>query len=153
MTNRYSAKLYAKADRLQSFEDNLFSIMQAIIESKENVIVSAIANDQLYRRGINGAGVRIKDYAPYHPMTIAIKQAKGQPTNRVTLRDTGAFHKSMYLVADSEGFYVDATDDKTELLENKYGDKIMTLTGDNIQRLLQSHVRKELLKRLKKALR
>jgi len=38
-------------------------------------------------------------YANY---TISIKKAKGQPTNKVTLKDTGEFYDSMELESDSQ---------------------------------------------------
>lgn len=54
------------------------------------------AEEQLFEQGINRLGVDIMDYAPYSPLTIAIKEEKGQPTNRVTLRDTGDFEASFF---------------------------------------------------------
>lgn len=54
------------------------------------------AEEQLYEQGINRLGVDIMDYAPYSPVTIEIKKALGQPTNRVTLRDEGDFESSFF---------------------------------------------------------
>ena len=90
---------------------------------------------------------------PYTAKTIQNKKRKGQPTTRVTLRDTGAFHKSMFVVFDSEGFYVTASDEKTEELVKKYGEEIFRLTNKNFTRIVRSHIRKELVKRLKRAMR
>lgn len=127
--------------------------LEDIIRKKEDVIVSAIKDDQLYRRGINGDGKKIMSYAPYTPYTIRIKQKKGQPTTRVTLCDTEDFYNSMYLVIDDDGFYITADDWKTEELKAKYGDKIFRLTNDNFNRILRSHIRKELTKKLKSTIR
>lgn len=150
---RYNASLRNLEYRLRAFKDNLPYMLEDIIREKEDVIVSAIANDQLYRRGINGKGKKIMEYAPYAKRTIKIKKEKGQPTTRVTLRDTGDFHKSMFVVFDSEGFYVTASDDKTEKLIAKYGDEIFRLTDKNFTRIIRSHVRKELVKRIKRAVK
>lgn len=149
---RYNATIRNLEYRLRKFKDNLPIYLQEIIQDKESIIVSAIADDQLYRRGINGRGEKIMSYAPYKPSTIAIKRKKGQPTTRVTLRDTGDFHKSMYVVADSEGFYITADDEKTPELIAKYGEEIFRLTDKNFTRILRSHIRKELVKRIKKAI-
>lgn len=148
---RYNAALRNLEYRLRAFKDSLPMLLEGIIRDKEDVIVSAIADDQLYRRGINGRGEKIMDYMPYAPRTIQNKKRKGQPTTRVTLRDTGAFHESMYVVFDSEGFYVTASDEKTPLLVEKYGESIFRLTDKNLTRILRSHIRKELVKRLKQA--
>jgi len=150
---RYNATLRNLEYRLRAFKDNLPMYLEDIVRDKEDVIVSAIADDQLYRRGINGRGEKIMSYMPYTAKTIQNKKRKGQPTTRVTLRDTGAFHESMYVVFDSEGFYITASDEKTEELVKKYGEEIFRLTDKNFTRIVRSHIRKELVKRLKQAIR
>lgn len=150
---RYNATLRNLEYRLRAFKDNLPMYLEDIIRDKEDAIVSAIADDQLYRRGINGRGEKIMSYMPYTAKTIQNKKRKGQPTTRVTLRDTGAFHKSMFVVFDSEGFYITASDEKTEELIKKYGEEIFRLTDKNFTRIVRSHIRKELVKRLKRAIR
>lgn len=153
MVKRYNASIRNLQYRLRQFKDSLPELLEDIIMSKEDVIVSAIVNNQLYRRGINGRGEKIMDYAPYALSTIKKKKKKGQPTTRVTLRDTGEFHESMYLIVDSEGFYVTSSDDKTKYLIKKYGENIFRLTDDNFNRILRSHIKKELIKQLKKAIK
>ena len=72
---RYNATLRNLEYRLRSFKDSLPMLLEDIVRDKEDVIVSAIADDQLYRRGINGRGEKIMDYMPYKPKTIQIKKA------------------------------------------------------------------------------
>lgn len=150
---KYNATLRNIEYRLRKFKDYLPSMLEDIIMQKEDAIVSAIADDQLYRRGITGKGRKIMSYAPYTPYTIRIKKQKGQPTTRVTLRDTGAFHSSMFIVFEADGFYITASDEKTQALIAKYGEEIFALTNKNFTRIIRSHVRKELVKRIKKAAR
>lgn len=73
---RYNATLRNLEYRLRSFKDSLPMLLEDIVRDKEDVIVSAIADDQLYRRGINGRGEKIMDYMPYKPKTIQIKKKK-----------------------------------------------------------------------------
>lgn len=150
---RYNASLKNLEYRLRAFKDSLPTLLEDIIHDKEDVIVSAIANDQLYRRGITGMGEKIMSYMPYKPKTIKVKKKKGQPTTRVTLRDTGAFHKAMHVVFDSEGFYITSDDEKMVYLVKKYGQEIFRLTNENFNRILRSHIRKELVRRLKKTIK
>lgn len=150
---RYNATLRNLEYRLRIFKNSLPTLLEDIVRSKEDVIVSAIADDQLYRRGINGKGEKIMDYAPYAARTIENKKRKGQPTTRVTLRDTGDFHRSMHVIFDSEGFYITSDDEKAKYLVKKYGGEIYRLTDKNFTRIIRSHVRKELVKRLKQAIR
>jgi hypothetical protein len=80
-------------NRVNTFNDGLTSglIIRDIIDDGMTTafIIDANAEEQLFEQGINRLGVDIMDYRPYTPLTIAIKEEKGQPTNRVTLRDEG----------------------------------------------------------------
>lgn len=71
-------------------------IISNIIYENEAYIVDMNAEEQLYEQGVNNLGVSIMDYRPYSEITIEIKKAKGQPTNRVTLRDEGDFESSFF---------------------------------------------------------
>ena len=138
--------------RLRKFKDSLGSILEDVIRSKEDIIVSAVADDQLFRRGITGRGVKISSYAPYAQRTIEAKKKKGQPTTRVTLRDTGKFHKAMHIIYDSGGLRITSDDKKTPELVEKYGADIFRLTDKNLNRILHVHIRRELIKQLKQQL-
>lgn len=146
---KYNATLRNLEYRLRAFKEHLPSMLEDIILDKEDVITSAIADDQLYRRGITGKEVKIASYAPYAESTIKKKKKKGQPTTRVTLRDTGDFHKATFIVFESDGFYVTSEDYKTPFLIKKYGDEIFRLSDKNLTRIIKSHIRKELIKRIK----
>ena len=151
--NRFNTTLRNLEYRLRLFKDSLPELLEDIVRDKEDVIISAITKDQLYRRGVNGQDKKIMDYMPYRQSTIRKKKKKGQPTTRVTLKDTGEFYKSMFVVFDSEGFYITSKDDKTKYLVKKYGEAIFRLTDKNLTRILRLHIRKELVKRLKRAIR
>src|SRR5678815_2088962 len=60
----------------------------------------------------------------YTPLTVAIKNAKGQPSDRVTLRDEGDFQQEMF--AETKQFPVEimSTNWKEAKLIRKYGDRI-----------------------------
>lgn len=151
--NRFNTTLRNLEYRLRAFKDNLPELLEEVVRDKEDVIIATITNNQLFRRGINGRGEKIMDYMPYRTSTIRKKQKKDQPTTRVTLKDTGDFYKSMFVVFDSDGFYITSNDDKAKYLVKKYGNTIFRLTDKNLTRILRSHIRKELVKRIKRAAR
>lgn len=151
--SRYNATIRNLTYRLRKFRDDLPDVLEDAVREKEDVIVSAVADDQLYRRGITGTGVKISSYAPYSQVTKGIKQRKRQPYTRVTLRDTGKFHRGMYVVFDSEGFYVTSSDSKTEKLRKRYGGEIFRLTDANLTRVLRVHVRRVIERKLRQATR
>ena len=149
---RYNATLRNLEYRLRAFKDYFPELLENAVMEKEDVIVKAIQN-QLYQRGINGKGVKIWDYAPYRPYTIEYKKFMGQPHTRVTLKDTGEFYAGMYVVFDSDGFYVTSSDPKTEKLVNKYGAEIFRLTNSNLTRIVRVHLRRNIIKEIKQIIR
>lgn len=138
--------------RVAEFNDGLTSglYIQNIILENEAFIVDLNAEVQLYERGENALGVSISDYMPYQPLTIQIKREKGQPTNRVTLRDEGDFESSFFIEADGEKFEIKAGDWKTEGLIKKYGRQILGLTTENLQIVINDYVFPELLEKAHK---
>lgn len=133
--------------RVVEFNDKLTNgvFIQNIIWENEAYIVDMNAEEQLFEQGINRLGVDISDYAPYSPYTIEIKEAKGQPTNRVTLRDEGDFESSFFLQVNDKQFEIKASDFKTEELIKKYGRQILGLTDENIASLIWEYIYPDLI--------
>lgn len=135
--------------RVQNFEANINKYIREEIEDIEPFICDMNAQNQLYELGVNSDNKKIADYAPYTSTTIAIKRLKGQPTNRVTLRDSGDFHASFFLDIDDYKFFIDATDDKVNKLAFKYGENIFGLTDSNINELTWEYIYPMLLDKIK----
>ena len=140
--------------RVADFNEALTSgrLMQDIIWNNDAYIVDMNAEEQLFERGINRLGVEIMDYAPYSPVTIEIKEALGQPTNRVTLRDEGDFESSFFLEVGDKQFEIKASDFKTEDLIKKYGRQILGLTKENIAVLIWQYIFPDLMEKAKNVL-
>ena len=107
-----------------------FNIYQAVTDTIEETAgdITEFNRSQLYD-GIRSTGTEIKpSYAPY---TILVKDQKGQPTDRVTLKDTGDFYQGIYVDVNSETFDISSSDSKTDALVKKYGARIFGLTKEN----------------------
>lgn len=79
--------------------------------------------------GIRADGTEIEpEYALF---TIRVKTRKGQPTDRVTLFDTGAFYGAFTVERKGDMVIFTSTDDKTQRLVDKYGEGIFGLTDDD----------------------
>ena len=140
-----------KIQALKEFDPKRI-ILDFIAENSKD-IAAYVSDMQLFIEGIRGEdGEFIADYWPYRPFTVAVKQTKGQPTDRVTLRDTGAFHASIQVTTDSEKFTVTATDPKTEELQQKYGEGILNLSDENLHSLKVALLIPELRKKFKEAI-
>jgi len=69
-------------------------------------------DEQLYKRGVDVFGVSMRSrYARgsnvYSDRTIAIKNELGQPTDRVTMRNTGALYKTFQTKIDGNKLVLD----------------------------------------------
>ena len=138
--------------RLRRFDDIVRDELGEIMFDKELIIKDMVVNQQLYKQGINGQGEFIMDYEPYKPRTIKNKKKKGQPYNRVTLRDTGDFYRSIHLKRVAGGYGLVASDWKADKLLKKYRPTVLRLTNENLNILLREYIRPELVKRLKQRL-
>lgn len=138
--------------RLRKFKSILSQELENTILDNESVIVEMITQQQLYEQGIEGRGIEISSYAPYAESTIRKKIKKGQPTNRVTLKDTGDFYKSLRIEFDDKGFYIASNDFKSPYLLEKYGPTIFRLTDENLKILIHRYVRPALTVKLKEYL-
>lgn len=119
-------------DDLESFEATKDQILLDLVKDREATVISMNVDDQLYQ-GIDAEG---QEVAPeYAASTIHKKRRKGDPYDRVTLRDEGDFHTSFFVVYGGDEFTLDARDSKKQWLDRKYGETIYGLTPDNIDRL------------------
>ncbi len=98
---------------------------------------------QLFIKGEDSLGNKLKGQTivtdgEYSPLTKSIKQAKGQPTDRVTLKDTGEFYLSFDVIPYKGGFEIvadpfkTAFDGTTNLLD-EFGSEILGLNQENLQ--------------------
>jgi hypothetical protein len=137
-------------DKLKGFERELFEAIELTLRENEHIITEMNSEDQLYEQGIDRFGTSIASYAPYSPITIEIKKAKGQPTGRVTLRDEGDFHLSFYIDFSKDGFEIKAGNWKTDSLVKGYGEGILGLTDENFKDLADNYIAPEIINVFKK---
>ena len=149
MANYYNGTLKNLVYRLRKFKDILDEELRYEILEHSDVIIDMIVNEQLYEQGENGDNVSIMSYQPYTLRTVRIKRKKGQPYDRVTLRDTGEFYNSLKVHFDDNGFYVTSSDDKAPELLAKYGKRILKLSNENLSILLKEYIKPSLQERLK----
>lgn len=124
--------------KLRKFKDILEDCIIECVQQDERLLVHYVQQEQLYEHGLSGRsggqwgrGVEIWDYAPYAPRTIKNKKHDGQPYDRVTLKKTGAFYRSMFVDVDEDGFSIEASDSKTDTLLKKYGREVLRLSDYN----------------------
>lgn len=95
---------------------------------------------QLFDLGIDATGVTLSSIGGgYSQFTIASKSRKGQPTNRVTLKDTGDYHDSFKVKPLSNGDFEITSNDTIhgESLFDRWGDDIEGLTPNNHEKVIE----------------
>lgn len=97
---------------------------QAINETALDIKVSQ--QEQLFD-GLTSTGSEI--VPEYSERTIEIKEFKGQPVDRVTLHDTGAWYAAIQAEAKSGKVIITDADPKTADLMKKYSPQILGLGG------------------------
>ena len=149
MANYFNTSLRNLIYRLRKYREILDSELKEEIMRNKDVIINMIITEQLYNLGIEGRGIEIWSYQPYTASTIRRKHKKGQPYDRVTLKDTGKFYASLDIVFDDNGFYVTSSDSKAQGLLEKYGKTIFRLTNENLKTLLNDYIRPSLKEKFK----
>lgn len=133
-------------DRIKKF-DLEFTSGESIEQTKDQIILQQQA--QLFT-GTDSDDKSIRP--PYAARTITIKKRKGQPTDRVTLRDTGAFYKGIFVEVRETTFVTDSIDEKTGDLLDKYGKRIFGLGKTRRSEYVQESLRPVFVKNVKNAL-
>lgn len=124
-----------------------FEAEEAINDTAE--AYTNLQREQLFS-GENEKGEKI--LPEYAARTIAIKNKKGQPTDRVTLKDTGAFYRDMFIDARKDEYIIDSADEKSASLQKKYGVEIFGLNEQNQTAYVENNLEPVFLDRSRKAL-
>jgi len=135
-------------DTLLSLEGKEDQIIEEITNQKETQeFLIFVLQEQLFQSGEDGKGVPIGMYSPF---TITIKKRKGQPTDRVTLKDTGDFYDSYIIKPFNGGFTIDADGEKEDKnLFDIYGDDILLPNQESLD-LIAEYYEEQLIEYIKK---
>lgn len=83
----------------------------------------------------------------YTPFTKQIKAFKGQPTDKVTLEDTGDFYAGMFAEVRGKKVLFGSDDSKTTKIVKKYGGQVFGLTDENKAEASQELLKPELIEK------
>lgn len=130
--------MYQYAKRVSKLRSEvLFRVIFSRDQIKEEIIYLN-TQEQLFNKGIDSEGVRLdvaRGYG-YANVTKQIKAQKGQPTDRITLKDTGEFYQSFRVDVRAGVITIDAQAQKDDTnLFTEWGVDILGLTEESIKRL------------------
>jgi hypothetical protein len=142
-------KLQAKIKGYKEVNALAEDIVLDILVDNQHILIGMNTDDQLFTKGVDADNIPIMDSKPYSPYTVAAKKRKGQPTNRVTLRDSGDFHGDFVIKRTVTSVQITSTNEKAVRLTMKYGDAIFGLIPENFEEVKIKYVKAGMLKRLK----
>ncbi len=116
--------------------------IQKAFDDNYLIVKDIQVNKQLYDKGEDSKGSII--VPSYTPLTISIKKSKGQPTDRVTLKDTGAFHQNISIIARNDELEITATIKYAQKLFDKYGDDILGIQEEFIKEFMDKYILEEI---------
>lgn len=136
---------------ISELRDGVNSLLREAFEEQKNLIIQYNAEEQLYKLGQDNKGSIIRP--AYKRSTIRLKKAKGQPVNRVTLRDTGKFHKTLIVTPYEDYVEISSDLEYSKYLLRKYGDDILgvqeELLKDFVKLYVLPKIRESATKKLK----
>lgn len=114
----------------------------ARMSEHDRLVIKLNTQNQLFDKGINSEGQTLASVGgSYSPLTVSIKQSKGQPTNRVTLKDTGEFYLSFRTTPFRGGFRIEADPIKDDTnLFDEWGANIVGLTKESLDILTEFYL-------------
>ena len=136
-------------ENLTKYKANINEYMEDITRSIEDEIKELNVHQQ-YDMGEDRNGEPITP--EYAPSTIQYKRRKGQPTDRVTLQDTGQYHDTFKIRYEAEGFELYANDWKAGFLDKKYGKEIYGLQDEAARELADQVYQPRMIQKLKNLL-
>jgi hypothetical protein len=111
-------------ENIQTFERTSDQILIDLAKNRQRQIIKFNTDQLDSGQASDGSEVQ----PSYRPSTIERKKRKGQPYDRVTLKDEGDFHASFFVRFGS--------DQKRVYLERKYGTDIYGLSPENLGQLI-----------------
>jgi hypothetical protein len=122
--------------------------LKAMNQPTQEMILQMIKIDQLQKRGVDATG----EVIGYYSLVTSLINPKKKFNTHYTLEDSGYFYFSMYVKVLMEEIQINADGQKDEenIIE-KYGSKILNLTDENLQKLIE-RTKKAYIRELKRVL-
>lgn len=131
-------KLRELQKRANLLAKNWAKLRSDALEKTKEIALDIITDDQLFDKGIDGDGNKLP--LPYAPFTIDIKKLLGQPTDRITLKDTGSFYDGFFGNINGDDIITGSSDSKSSDLHQEWGQSISSMTKENSAKYAREEV-------------
>lgn len=131
---------------------NIINKLELIRNSIESIIREEVINNQEFIADLNREQLMngIKGDGSDMPLYSAKSKQPNAP-GKIVLFEFGDFHAGINPLFEDEGFEMISTDSKTEILTERYGESILDLTQESIDKL-KDRIRPNIIIKLKELL-
>ena len=124
--------------KLDEMRENVNRLVRETFDEHKSLIIHYNADEQMYKLGQDSKGSIIRP--AYRPATVRIKKAKGQPTDRVTLKDTGRFHKNLIVTPKEDYVEISSDVEYAKYLFKRYGDDVLGIQEELLKEFVVRYV-------------
>lgn len=129
---------------LQALRERLLTLqvpayIREAAEDSRTVIEDMNAEQLLQGHRADGSEITPKYRNPLYAAAKQHRNSKPKP-GTPDLKNTGAFHQGITARIDGAGITLEGTEQKTEMLQGKYGDDIIGLSAENIEELKTGYI-------------
>ncbi len=129
---------------LESIENSIYPTLKKSLNKNKKRIKEVQTQEQLFNRGEDAKGSKIRP--KYASRTVSVKLRKRQPTDRVTLKDTGDFYQSIQITAEADKLVIETSIEHAKYLVDKYGEDILGIQEQELEDFLEKYIEPELEK-------
>jgi len=130
---------------IDNIQNEILKVFKQSLKRFDFVVIDYVTNKQLFQKGIDGSGKKLEGYTR---LTIRYKLQKGQPVDRTTLRDTGAFYHSFKIDIFPDSFRISSNVVYDKYLTKKYGKNILKPTNKKMNEFIRHYVMPDIKKRI-----
>ena len=131
---------------VKAIQEVIYPTLRDVINANSNILKEILTERQLFDKGQDSKGSRIKP--SYAQTTISIKRKKSQPTDRVTLKDTGDYYDSISFEGKSNTMVITANIGYASFLSKKYGADILGVQNMEFEDFYNKYIEPELSKNI-----
>lgn len=128
----------AEINLIDSWKNVIDDSIKEAFRRYDFVIIDYITNKQWFQKGQKSDGKIIKP--AYSRLTVKLKQKKGDPYDRVTLRDTGKLYRSIDVIIGERAVILRINVDYYRKLELKYGKKIIGVQNQFLEEFCENYI-------------
>lgn len=129
-----------------TFNEVLMESVKLAFKKYDFVVLDYLTNKQWFQKGEKSDGKKMKP--GYKAITIKLKKKKGDPYDRVTLRDTGKLYRSIDLIVGERALIMQVNVDYYRALEKKYGSKIAGIQEKFLEEFCENYIIPEIQKNI-----